>query len=140
FEYSAAFGSPGHVWSGQPRSFEDASAKAQRDGRGHGFLSTVGAGGEIGMNIEVYTFVHQRGEAPGSVKLAVSYSSRGHIPQGRFCGSGDLAELRFKAYIRERGGPLRTLDLAFAPLPCGVAISSGAEYNSRLIPDLVISR
>jgi hypothetical protein len=138
FEYSATFGSQGHVWSEQPRSLDEAASA--RDGRGHGFLSTASAGGEIGMNMEVYTFVHQRGEAGGVVKLAVEYKSRGAKPAGRFCGSGDLAELRFKAYILERDSPLRTLDLAFAPVPCGVDISPGAQINARLIPDLIIRR
>jgi hypothetical protein len=138
FEYSATFGGPGHVWSGQPRSLGEAVT--ERDGRGHGFLSTATAGGEIGMNIEVYTFVHQRGEAAGVVKLAVEYKSRGPKPAGRFCGSGDLAELRFKAYILDRDAPLRTLDLAFAAVSCGVEISPGAQINARLIPDLLIRR
>ncbi|MBO0766112.1 MAG: hypothetical protein J2P50_16195 [Hyphomicrobiaceae bacterium] len=136
FEYSATFGSPGHVWAGRPRSLEEASA--ERDGRGHGFLSTVGAGGEIGMNMEVHTFVHQRGEAPGVVKLVVDYSTRGGKPEGRFCGGGDLAELPFKAYILDRGGPYRQLELAFASVPCGKEIDAGARFNARLIPDLVI--
>src|SRR5262249_37413778 len=60
FEYSAGFGSPGHVWSEHPRSLDEATAEGDQDGRGHGFLSTMGAGGAVGMNLEVYTFVHQR--------------------------------------------------------------------------------
>ena len=92
------------------------------------------------MNMEVYTFVHRHREAAGIVKLAVEYKSRGASPTGRFCGNGDLAELRFKAYILDRDSPLRTLDLAFAPVPCGVDISPGAQINARLIPDLVIRR
>jgi hypothetical protein len=113
---------------------------AERDGRGHGFLSTTSAGGEIGMNMEVYTFVHQRGEAAGFVKLAVDYKSRGATPAGRFCDGGDLAELRFKAYILERNSPVRTFDLAFSAVPCGIEISPSAQINARLIPDLLIRR
>src|SRR5262249_45128711 len=94
FEYAAAFESPGHVWTKQPRSFEEA-ATGQGDGRGHGFLSTISAGTELGMNMEIYTFVHQHGESPGIIKFAVDYVSRGSRPEGRFCGSGDLAEMRF---------------------------------------------
>jgi hypothetical protein len=138
FEYSATFGSPGHVWSGRPGSLEEASAQAQADDRGHGFMSKVGAGGEIGMNLEVYTFVHRRGQHGGFVKLAVDYKSRGNRPEGRFCGAGDLAEMPFKAYVLERGRPYRQLDLAFAPVPCGEEIGRGARFNARLIPDLVI--
>ena len=138
FEYSATFGGPGHVWSEQPRSLGEATA--ERDGRGHGFLSTASAGGEIGMNMEVYTFVHPRGEAAGFVKLAVDYKSRGATPAGRFCDSGDLAELRFKAYILDRNSPVRTFDLAFSAVPCGIEISPSAQINARLIPDLLIRR
>jgi hypothetical protein len=140
FEYSATFGGPGHVWSGQPRSLQEASAGARREGRGQGFMSTAGAGGEVGMNLEVYTFMHQRGQAPGFIKLAVDYASRGTRPEGRFCGSGDLAEMRFKAYILERGAPVRKLDLAFSAVPCGVEINPGARFNVRVIPDLLIRR
>jgi len=86
FEYSATFGGPGHVWSEQPRSLGEVTA--ERDGRGHGFLSTASAGGEIGMKMEVYTFVHQRGEAAGFVKLAVDYKSRGRRPRA---GSATVA-------------------------------------------------
>ena len=92
------------------------------------------------MNVEVYTFVHPRRQAAGFVKLAVDYRSRGGRPEGRFCGDGDLAELRFKAYILERGSRPRTLDLAFAPVPCGAEISTAAQFSARLIPDLVIRR
>lgn len=140
FEYSARFGSPGHVWSGAPRSLDEVRAQGEQDGRGHGFLSTVGPGGEIGMNLEVYTFVHQRGQPAGLVKLAVDYRTRGSKPADGFCGSGHFAELPFKAYIMAPGAPIRRLDLAFAAVPCGTEIGAGARFNQRLIPDLVIRR
>src|SRR5262249_12397803 len=138
FEYAAAFGSPGHVWAERPRSFD--AAAVLRDGRGHGFMSTVGAGGGVGMDVEVYTFVHPHDQAPGLGKLAGDCASGGLKPAGRFCGGGDLAEVRFKAYVLERGSTLRVLDLGFAPVPCGTEINPGARFNARLIPDLVIRR
>jgi hypothetical protein len=140
FEGQATFGGPGHVWSGRPGTIEEAMANAQRNERGHGFLSTVGAGGEMGMNLEVYTLVHASAEEGGLVKLAIDYKSRGSRPEGPFCGNGHLARLTFKAYILDRGRPLRKLDLAFAAVPCGTEIGPGARLNSRLIPDLVIRR
>jgi hypothetical protein len=140
FEYAAGFASPGHIWSEHPGTLGEARAKSEQDGRGHGFLSTVGAGGEIGMNLEVYTFLHQRAEPGGLVKLAVDYRTRGSKPEADFCGKGHFAELAFKAYIMERGVPVRTLDLAFAAVPCGTEIRAGARFNQRLIPDLVIRR
>ena len=91
FAYAAEFNGPGHVWSGNPGSFDEASTRARQDGRGQGFLSTTGAGGEIGMNFEVYTFVHQAGQTPGSVKLVIDYKTRGSRPADSFCGNGHLA-------------------------------------------------
>lgn len=138
FEYAAEFGGAGHVWSGEPGTQEEASARALRDGRGQGFISTSGAGSEIGMNFEVYTFMHRPGQTTGAVKLAVDYKTRGSRPTDKFCGTGTLAEVRFKAYVMERGRPARQLDLAFSAVPCGADLSARARFNSRLIPDLAI--
>lgn len=136
FERAAKWDESGHVWSGSPGSLE--AAGAQGSGRGHGFLSTTGSGDEIGMNAEVYTYVHRAGEPAGIIKLAVDLVSRGSRAAGQFCGSGQFAEIHFNGYVLEPGKPVRRLDVAFFSLPCGTEISDRARYNMKLIPDLAI--
>ncbi len=138
FEYAAPRNGEGHVWSGGPSSLAEAMASARRDGRGRGFLSTASAGHEIGMNVEVYTFIHLPRERAGGVKLAVDFASRGDRADGEYCGNGRFAELPFKAFILERDRMPRQLDLAFASVPCGTELSEAARFNSRLIPELLI--
>ncbi|WP_428295935.1 hypothetical protein [Hyphomicrobium sp.] len=138
FEYAAAPGGAGHVWSGTPSSLAEAEARAKREKRGAGFLSTASAGRSIGMNVEVYTFVHVPGQAAAGVKMGVDFVSRGRHAAGEFCGVGRYAEVQFKAYTLEKGRVAKRLDLAFASLPCGTDISDAARINSRLIPELTI--
>lgn len=138
FEYAAAPGDPGHVWSAAPLSLAEAKGRAKRDQRGHGFLSTASAGKSIGMNIEVYTFVHDPREKAAGVKMGVDFASRGTRADGDYCGAGRYAEIQFKAYTLQKGHVAQRLDLAFASLPCGTDISEAARINSRLIPELTI--
>lgn len=138
FEYAASRGTKGHIWSGHALSFAEASAAAEQDGRSHGFLSTASAGSGVGMNAEVYTFVHAPRERSGGVKIAVDFASRGDRAEGDYCAGGRFAELHFKAYILERGRTARQLDLAFASVPCGTDLNESARFNTRLIPELLI--
>lgn len=138
FEYAAASGDPGHVWSGAPLSFAEAQTRAKLEKRGHGFLSAASAGRSIGMNIEVYTFVHDPREKAAGVKMGVDFVTRGGRAEGDYCGDGRYAEIQFKAYTLEKGRVAKRLDLAFAGLPCGTDISDAARINSRLIPELTI--
>jgi hypothetical protein len=138
FEYAAAAADAGHVWSGRPLSFAEAETNARNDRRGHGFLSTAGAGNSIGMNVEVYTFVHYPHEKPAGVKMGVDFVTRGDRAAGEYCGAGRYAEIHFKAYVIEKGRPSRQLDLAFAGVPCGTDINDAVRINSRLIPELTI--
>jgi hypothetical protein len=138
FEYAAAPGDAGHIWPGAPLSLAEAETRARHDKRGHGFLSTASAGRSIGMNVEVYTFVHVPREKPAGVKMGVDFVSRGRRADGEYCGTGRYAEIQFKAYTLEKGRVAKRLDLAFASLPCGTDISDAARINSRLIPELTI--
>lgn len=138
FEYAAAVGDPGHVWSRVPLSFEEARARAKQEKRGHGFLSTASAGRSIGMNVEVYTFVHDPREKTAGVKMGVDFVSRGGRADGEYCGTGRYAEVQFKAYTLEKGRVAKQLDVAFASLPCGADIGDASRINSRLIPELTI--
>jgi hypothetical protein len=138
FEYAAAPGDAGHVWSGAPLSLAEAEARAKHDKRGHGFLSTASTGTSIGMNVEVYTFVHYPREKAAGVKIGVDFVTRGGRAEGEFCGTGRYAEIQFKAYMLEKGRVAKRLDLAFAGLPCGTEIGDAARINSRLIPELTI--
>jgi hypothetical protein len=138
FEYAASAADAGHVWSGRPRSFAEAETNARNERRGHGFLSTEGAGKSIGMNVEVYTFVHYPHEKPAGVKMGVDFVTRGAKAEGDNCGAGRYAEIHFKAYVIEKGRQSRQLDLAFAGVPCGTEINEAVRINSRLIPELTI--
>lgn len=138
FEYAAAANDAGHVWSGHALSFAEAETIARNERRGHGFLSTAGTGKSIGMNVEVYTFVHYPHEKPAGVKMGVDFVTRGAEAEGDYCGAGRYAEIHFKAYTLEKGRPSRQLDLAFAGVPCGTEISDAVRINSRLIPELTI--
>ena len=138
FEYAAAAGDPGHVWTGNSLSLADAEARARGDKRGHGFISTTANGSSIGMNVEVYTFVRAPRQKPAAVKIGVDFASRGNKAEGEYCGAGKYAEVHFKAYTLERGRVAKQLDLAFAGVPCGTQIGDGVRINSRLIPELVI--
>lgn len=138
FEYAAAPGDFGHIWSGVPLSLAEAEARAKREKRGHGFLSTASTGRSIGMNVEVYTFVHDPREKAAGVKMGVDFVSRGQHAEGEYCEAGRYAEVQFKAYTLEKGRVAKRLDLAFASLPCGTDINDAARINSRLIPELTI--
>lgn len=138
FEYAATRNDPGHIWSGHRLSLSEAEASAQREKRGHGFLSSASSGTSIGMNVEVYTYVHYPREKTSGVKIGVDFVTRGSRAQGDYCGSGPYAETQFKAYTLERGRATRRLDLAFAAVPCGTDISDAVRINSRLIPELII--
>jgi hypothetical protein len=138
FEYAAAANAAGHVWSGHPLSFAEAETVARTERRGHGFLSTAGTGKSIGMNVEVYTFVHYPHEKPAGVKMGVDFATRGNRAEGDYCGAARYAEIHFKAYTLEKGRPSRQLDLAFAGVSCGTEISDAVRINSRLIPELTI--
>lgn len=138
FEYAAAQDDPGHIWSGAPLSLAEAETRTKREKRGHGFLSTASAGRSIGMNVEVYTFVHHPRQKAAGVKMGVDFVSRGRRADGEYCGTDRYAEVHFKAYTLEKGRAVKRLDVAFASLPCGTDISDAARINSRLIPEFSI--
>lgn len=138
FEYAAAANEPGHIWSGHPSSLAEARSRSATEKRGRGFLSTASRGTTIGMNVEVYTFVHYPRETAGGVKIGVDFATRGERPEGDYCGPGRYAEIHFKAYTLHRGRIARELDLAFASVPCGTELKEGMRINSRLIPELII--
>ena len=138
FEYAAGQNDAGHIWSGRPLSFAEAEASARNEKRGHGFLSSASTGTSIGMNVEVYTFVHYPHEKSAGVKMGVDFTTRGGRAEGEYCGSGPYSEIHFKAYTLEKGRTARRLDLAFAGVPCGTEISNAVRVNSRLIPELTI--
>lgn len=135
-EFAAVRGGPGDIWSGHPSSYADVVARGQAGG----FLGTASRGENLGSHTEVYTFRHSPGERVGTIKMLVDFTSRGDHAVGDYCGEGRFAELPFKAYILDRGGGLKQLDLAFSRLPCGRDIEEASRYNSRLIPGLQVGR
>lgn len=138
FEYAAARDDSGHIWSGAPQSPAAAETRARIEKRGHGFLSSASNGTSIGMNVEVYTFIHSPRQKAAGVKVGVDFVTRGARADGEYCGTGRYAEIQFKAYTLEKGLVTKRLDLAFASVPCGSDISDAARINSRLIPELTI--
>lgn len=138
FEYAAASGDTGHISPSTPLSLAEAETRAKIEKRGHGFLSSASNGTAIGMNVEVYTFIHYAREKPAGVKIGVDFATRGARAGGEYCGTGRYAEIQFKAYTLEKGRVTKRLDLAFASVPCGSDISDAARINSRLIPELTI--
>ncbi|WP_155942371.1 hypothetical protein [Rhodomicrobium vannielii] len=140
-EYAADFNDAGHVWAGAPSSRWQAEERHRRDKRGHGFMTTVSDGTSEGDQLEVYTFIHETGQASGAVTLALDYESRARTPQEPdSCGTGLYADLEYRvSVLRPSGGISRTRG-SFAPLPCGQPSDQTARYSSKALPQLILTR
>lgn len=139
FEFGAIAGSPSHVWAGAPSDLKSAKAGARSDGRGKGFLSMASKGNDEGDKLEVYTFWHGRMKRSGVVKMVVDFKSRGSVPKGEYCGQGKRAEIVFETVVTVRNTEVERTQGAFAPAPCNVSLEDGSRYNSKTVPDLVIT-
>jgi len=141
FEYAADFNDAGHVWAGAPSSRWQAEERHRRDKLGHGFMTTVSDGTREGDQLEVYTFIHEPSQASGAVTLALDYESRARIPQEPdSCGTGLYADLEYRVAVWRPNGSVSRTRGSFAPLPCGQPSDQTARYNSKALPQLILTR
>ncbi|MBT3069718.1 hypothetical protein KKP04_02390 [Rhodomicrobium sp. Az07] len=141
FEYAADFSDVGHVWAGAPSSRWQAEERRRRDNRGHGLMTSAAEGTGEGDQLEVYTFIHETGQASGVVKLALDYESRARIPQEPdSCGTGLYADLEYRVTVWRPNGSASRMRGSFAPLPCGQPTDPNARYSSKALPQLILTR
>ncbi|MES1179927.1 MAG: hypothetical protein ABUL43_01895, partial [Hyphomicrobium sp.] len=138
FEYAAAAGEPGDVWSGAPRDASSASALVTQDGRGHGFMSSTNDGKGVGPKAEVFTFLRSRQQKRGAVAMALDYETRGSDPAGDTCGNGQYAQVSIEVIVREAGGAMSRQDGIIPALTCGKPLSTDARYQTGVVPDIRI--
>ncbi len=139
FEYAAAAGTAGHVWSKSPSEAGAAQAESARAQRGRGFLSFSSDGSQPGHQVEVYTLWHHAGQVGGVVATALDYETRGTALGGATCGDGELAEIPFETItliprrptLRERGLIPRAA--------CGDNLIEKARYQDDAIADLPLA-
>ncbi len=136
FEYAAAQGEPGDIWSGAPRDASVASALIAQDGRGHGFMSSTDDGKGAGPKVEVFTFMRSRQQNRGAIAMALDYQTRGNEPSGEACGTGRYAQVPIKVIVREPGGDISKQDGIISSLPCGTPLSTDARYQTGIVPDI----
>lgn len=139
FEFGAVIGGPGHVWHGAPSEFTGAKAAARFNGIGKGFMTTISNGDEQGDKLEVYTFWHGRQKLSRVVKMVADFKTRGAQPSGDYCGKGRLAEVKFQTVLTVRNKEVVRSNGAFASAPCNGLLGEDARYNSKTVPDLVVS-
>jgi hypothetical protein len=138
FEYAAANGEPGDVWSGAPRDAAAASALVARDGRGHGFMSSADDGKEAGPKAEVFTFWQKKEQARGTIAMDLDYETRGSEPAGETCGSGRYAQVSIQVIVRASNGAISRQNGLIPSVPCGKALNTTARYQTGVVPDLRI--
>ena len=134
FEYAAAAGQPGHLWDRAPGSPAAARALSSEDKRGHGFLSSSDPGRGPGDKLEVYTFLHNDGVMTGSIAMALDYESRGEVPNGAMCGSGDLAKVEYRIATLSRTGAVTRANSTLRAADCNVAIPANVRFDSAALP------
>jgi hypothetical protein len=138
FEYAAAEGEPGDVWSGAPRDASAALTLVTQDGRGHGFMSSTDDGKGPGQKAEVFTLLRSKQQNRGAIAMALDYETRGSEPSGDACGGGQYAQVSIKVIVREPGGAISKQDGIISSLPCGKPLSTDARYQTGIVPDIRI--
>ncbi len=136
FEYAAHEGEAGHVWSGAAQSSDETIKRIAADGRGHGFVTNVGASGSIGGRMQVYTFLHAPGGEPGVITMRLDYASRGAIATGDACGSGRLGSVDFDVLVRERGTAERLESNVIPAASCGEILARPVRLLAGAVPDI----
>lgn len=134
FEHAAERGKAGHVWSGAPLALDAVRQQVQKGLRGAGFVSSAAKGSEARDKVEVYTFLHRDGQAPGIVTFAVDHATRGDKPAAETCGTGALAEIAFRVVSTSRGGrPVETRGL-IARAACDELLAAVARFGDAQLP------
>lgn len=134
-ELGAPVDSRGHVRPGAPRSFDEV----RKDGGGWLAMWLPVAG--VGQSVQVYSWYHRDGEAPGVVRLLVDFVSRDRDRRPSACGSGADAAPQFVVLRSNAGRPERPVVRQIAALDCAVVASQGGDTRliSGAVDDLVIT-
>ena len=106
------------------------------DRRGHGYLSSTDSEHSVGDKIEVYTLMHEEAQTSGAIGLALDYATRGDLPTGATCGTGDLAEIDFQVVILPRGGKAARQGGVLTRAECGIRLAPEARFNQAMLPGL----
>jgi hypothetical protein len=128
-EYSAGFGKPGHYHQEAPGNAQVATQTNM------GWLTRSDDGSNEGDHAEVYTVKLSRNQRRGTVQFKVDYRSRGEVPKGRYCGTGDAAQVGFETVLLMPGERAKTNHVKFAPAQCGVALAPNARYSPKVAPN-----
>jgi hypothetical protein len=136
FEYAALPAEPGHVWSGAKSSHEETLRRTRGDSRGHGFLTSSSEPGAAGGRMQVYSFVHTADAPKGIVTMRPDYASRGELPAGDFCGSGQFSTVAFDVLIRSGTGDIRQERGVIPSARCGEKLDPGARLIGGAVPDI----
>lgn len=141
FEYAASLSDEGHVWAGEASSRWQAEERKKRDKRGHGFISFSSNGSTEGDQLEVYTFVHEPSQKNGAVTLALDYETRARLPRDPdTCGTGLYAELEYRVAVWRPNGHVSRSRGSFSPQECNQITDQIARYNSKALPQLILTR
>jgi hypothetical protein len=136
-EYAAPPGSDYDRSAHNPGSFLTAQLDYFRDGRSHGFMSTVSDGQQLGQNIEVYTLVRHPAEPRGLIAMAVGLGSGNNVVGREPCSNGRREPLRvhLDVYVLEQGTNLRSYEREFAAQPCD---GTQTDLVTNLVPNILL--
>jgi hypothetical protein len=131
-EYAAPPGSDYDRSARNPGSYVAAQSDYLRDGRSHGFMSTVSDGQQLGHNVEVYTLVRHAGEPRGLIAMAVGLGSHNNLVRGEPC---EPLRVHLDVYVLDRGINLRSYEREFAAQSCD---DTPTRLVTNLVPDIVL--
>ena len=138
FEYAARPTQAGHVWSGAAIPLDVARERSAKGPRGTGTITTSSRADATRDRLEVYTFFHRDGQAPGLVAIAVDHATRGPTPGGETCGSGALAEVPFMLVMHTPRAQVTRNSGILASASCDVALDAAARFHEAALPVLRI--
>jgi hypothetical protein len=131
-EYAAPPGSDYDRSARNPGSYLTAQSDYLRDGRSHGFMSTVSDGKQLGHNVEVYTLVRHPGEPRGLIAMAIGLGSHNNVVDGEPC---EALRVHLDVYILDQGINLRSYEREFSAQPCD---DPPTRLVTNLVPDVVL--
>ena len=134
-EYAAPPGSDYDRSARNRGSYSAAKLDYFRDGRSHGFMSTVSDGQQLGHNVEVYTLMRHPAEARGLIAMAVGLGSRNSVAGQEPCsnGNGEPLRVHLDVYVIEQGTDLRSYEREFVAQPCDGAPT---RLVTKLVPSI----
>jgi hypothetical protein len=166
FEYAAAAGHAGHVWSGAPGT-PDAATDAAASNRGRGFLTRMDdedpapavkrsfANPNLApdtdtispdnfstatFKAQTYTVIHGANQINATIAIAVDYASRGPVPSGQACDDGRFAKPLYRIYRLAPDGTVHHEQQVLAAARCGAPLLKQARFQTGIVPDLKLRR